>query len=261
MLTKIIRYQAADMMKTRWISLVFLALLIITSGLFRLSENYEKVFSSLTNIIVILLPLLALLMGTIVFYNSRDYLLFLLTQPVHRRTIYTGMITGMTAPLILSVIAGMGIPMILFGEPTVQFFTTSAVMLVVASALCAVFIALSLLLSVFTQDKARALGAALFMWLLLTVLYDGFVLLIALSFSDYPLEMPMMILASFNPVDLSRIIILLNLDMSALMGYTGRLFQIWFGSLPGIAVSALIIVIWVIVPFIIGLRKFVRKDF
>ncbi len=37
-------------------------------------------------------------------------------------------------------------------------------------------------------------------------------------------------LSALNPIDLSRILILLQLDVSAMMGYTGAVFKDFFGT-------------------------------
>ena len=67
-------------------------------------------------------------------------------------------------------------------------------------------------------------------------------------------------LIAFNPVDLARIVMLLQLDISALMGYTGAFYKNFFGSNTGIFFSAGILVIWVLTPLWIALRIFIRKD-
>ena len=76
-----------------------------------------------------------------------------------------------------------------------------------------------------TPDKAKGIGLSLMIWFYCAIVFDGQVLLFLFSFSDYPLEKAMTLLAALNPVDLGRIMILLQLDISALMGYTGALYQ------------------------------------
>lgn len=46
--------------------------------------------------------------------------------------------------------------------------------------------------------------------------------------TDYPLEKATLTLVLLNPVDLGRILMLMQLDISALMGYTGAFFQQFF---------------------------------
>lgn len=261
MLRKIIRYQVRDMVRSKWVFLLFFFLLIISSGMFRLAENYEKVFSSLVSVTVLLLPLIGLLLGIIVYFNARDYMLFLLAQPIKRGTIYLGMVTGMIIPFSIIVIIGLGLPLLIFGEPTLTYGITAIVLLSVAVFLSSACINIAFLISVITDDKVYAIGLGLFLWLLLSVVYDGLVLLAALSYSDYPLEMPMLIFSILNPIDLARIISILRLDIATLMGYTGRLFQLYFGGVLGTGFAFVILLLWSVLPYFAGSKRFKKKDF
>ena len=64
-----------------------------------------------------------------------------------------------------------------------------------------------------------------------------------------------------NPIDLSRVTIMLGLDISALMGYTGAVFLKFFGTLKGIPVSVLSMLIWILVPAFFMVRIANKKDF
>ena len=70
----------------------------------------------------------------------------------------------------------------------------------------------------------------------------------------------MVALIFMNPIDLSRIQILLQMDISALMGYTGAVFREFFGNNTGIILSILGLILWIIFPLMISLKKFKRKD-
>jgi len=70
-----------------------------------------------------------------------------------------------------------------------------------------------------------------------------------------------LVATALNPIDLSRILILLKLDISALLGYTGAIFKKFFGTDLGFLISMAILLLWTILP-IWGLRyKAKRKDF
>jgi Cu-processing system permease protein len=123
-----------------------------------------------------------------------------------------------------------------------------------------IFTGLAFLASVRSRDKARGIGLALMLWFYFAILYDGLILLVLFYFSDYPLEQPVLVLTAFNPVDLARILVLLKLDTSALMGYTGALYQRFFGSFMGIAWSFGFLLLWWWLPVSIALRSFRKKD-
>ena len=70
------------------------------------------------------------------------------------------------------------------------------------------------------------------------MVYDGVVLTAVALFSDYPIERPLLALMFANPVDLARVLLLLRLDASALMGYTGAVFERFFGGARGASLAA-----------------------
>jgi len=55
--------------------------------------------------------------------------------------------------------------------------------------------------------------------------------------------------------------IMLGLDIAALMGYTGAVFMKFFGSLKGIPVSILSMLLWILIPSFFMVRIAKKKDF
>ena len=80
-------------------------------------------------------------------------------------------------------------------------------------------------------------------------------------FEDYPLDKLSLVGTMLNPIDLSRTLILLKLDISALLGYTGAVFKQFFGTNFGLIVSFITLTVWVILPVLRITFKAKRKDF
>jgi Cu-processing system permease protein len=127
--------------------------------------------------------------------------------------------------------------------------------------LTAVFVALGFVVAFSIQDAARGLAAALVLWLGLTVVYDGLVLLASHSFAAYPLERPMLMAMVLNPVDLARLLSLMALDASMLLGYTGAVFRDFFSGASGVLATLVALGAWVAVPYALARRRFSRMDF
>ena len=72
-----------------------------------------------------------------------------------------------------------------------------------------------------------------------------------------PLIVP---LAALNPIDLSRMLIMLQVDLAALLGYTGAVYQRFFGSLGGMLASFTALLLWTLIPAWAAVRAFARKD-
>jgi Cu-processing system permease protein len=157
--------------------------------------------------------------------------------------------------LCFAFVAGVGLPMLLYGAGASGFtLLYSGIMLTL------VFVSLAFLSSVLTHDKAKAIGIALLFWFYFSLIYDGLLMWIIYTFMDYPLEKVTLALVSLNPVDLARILMLLQLDISALMGYTGAFYKDFFGSNLGLMYSSLVLLLWIIIPVWGALRIFIRKD-
>jgi Cu-processing system permease protein len=92
------------------------------------------------------------------------------------------------------------------------------------------------------------------------LLFDGIVLFLLFQLSDYPIENAMVIITGLSPIDLARILMLLYLDVSAMMGYTGAIFKEFFGTAYGLIISFLLLCLWALIPFLISIRKFRLKD-
>jgi Cu-processing system permease protein len=80
-------------------------------------------------------------------------------------------------------------------------------------------------------------------------------------FREYPYEPGLLGLVFLNPIDLGRIVILMQLDISALMGYTGAIFRNAFGAEYGGLLASAAMVVYAAVPVVLGLRMFRAKDF
>ena len=135
------------------------------------------------------------------------------------------------------------------------------VLLLTGVTLTFIFTALAFLVTVLQDDKARGLGFSILLWLILAVIYDGLVLFILYYFEEYPLEKVMIALSIINPIDLGRILFLIKFNISALMGYTGAVFQQFFGSSLGIILSIFSLLVWIVIPLSLSTRFFKRKDF
>jgi Cu-processing system permease protein len=252
---KLSKYVLYDILRSKVVLAYTLFLLIISFSLFRMEENNSKAILSLLNIVLIVVPLISMVFTTIHYYNSYEFIELMLSQPVSRKKILLNEYTGVALSLLSAFVMGVGIPVLLFA-----FNETGMALLFTGAALTLVFTSLAFLASVKARDKARGIGFALLLWFYFALIYDGLVLLILFAFSDYPMEKFTLLLSALNPIDLGRIFIMLKMDISALMGYTGALYKDFFGSSTGILFTVGIMLLWIILPLWGALRIFNRKD-
>lgn len=252
---KLPRYVLYDILRNRIVLAYAVFLFVVSLSMFRMEENSSKAMLSLLNIVLIVLPLVSLVFSTIHYYNSYEFIELMLSQPMSRSRILMSEYAGVTFSLLCAFFIGVGVPVIIFSPDEVGFS-----LLFTGTALTFIFTSISFLASVKARDKARGIGIALLLWFYFALIYDGIVLLILFSFSDYPLEKITLLLSSLNPIDLGRIFIMLKMDVSALMGYTGALYKDFFGSGTGMMFTVGIMFLWAIIPLWLALKTFKKKD-
>ncbi|CAM1358780.1 Nitrous oxide metabolic protein [Tenacibaculum litoreum] len=257
---KIITYCFFDLVRSRWSYVYFSFYLLLSFALLFLNNDTSKAVISLMNIITVLTPLIGTIFGVMYYYNSREFIELLLSQPIKRSHIFIGQYLGVAISLSLSLILGLGIPFLLYG--VLQGSTSNFLMLLtVGSFLTFIFVALAYNIALTHENKIKGFGYAILVWLLMAVIYDGVFLISLVMFQEYPLDNASLIATAFNPIDLSRILILLKLDISALLGYTGAVFKSFFGTSLGLITSLFVLVLWVVIPIFFIYRKAQRKDF
>ncbi len=252
---KIIKYVMIDILRNKIMLAYTVFLLLISLSIFNLEDNSAKGLLSLLNIILIVVPLVSILFSAIYVYNSAEFLELLASQPLKRRTLWLSIFSGVAGSLALAFFVGAGIPILLY-EAT----ATGFIMLGCGMLLSVIFVAVAMLATVKIRDKAKGIGVAILLWLYFSLLFDGLVMFLLFQFADYPLEKSMVGVSLLNPIDLSRILILLKMDISAMMGYTGAIFKNYFGTASGLLLSGIVLLLWIVMPLWLSVRKFNRKD-
>ena len=252
---KIIKYVIVDILRNKIVIAYTLFLLMISLSVFNLDDNPAKGLLSLLNLVLIIVPLVSIIFSTIYIYNSSEFIELLVSQPLKRKKIWISLFVGLGGSLALAVLTGIGLPILLYSSNITGF-----VMLGMAVLLTIIFVSIAMLAAIITRDKAKGIGVSILLWLYFSLLFDGLALFILFQFQDYPMEKAMVVMSGLNPIALGRILILLKMDISALMGYSGAIFKDSFGSGPGFALALMIMFLWVIVPVWLSLRKFSRKD-
>ena len=252
---KLSKYVLYDILRNKIVIAYTLFLLIVSMSLFQMEENSSKAVLSLLNIVLIVIPLVSMVFSTIHWYNSYEFIELMLTQPVSRKKVLLSEFAGIGSSLVTAFLVGVGVPVMFY-----HFDSTGIALLIVGSLLTLVFTAIAFLASVKSRDKARGIGAALLLWFYFALIFDGLLLLILFGFSEYPLEKLTIVLSSFNPIDLGRIYLMLQMDVSALMGYSGATFKDFFGSQAGLLFTISIMLLWITVPLLLAIRSFKKKD-
>jgi Cu-processing system permease protein len=220
-----------------------------------MDSNSSKGILSLLNITLLFVPIIGILFSTIYFFNSIEFTELLLAQPIKRKTMLLAQYIAVAAALCIAYLLGVGIPVAIFHSGLASF-----TLLVSGLFLTLIFSALALLIFVLFKDKTKGIGAAIIVALFFTLLFDGLLLSFIYSLSEYPIDKPLLGLISLNPVDLGRILVLLQLDVAVMMGYSGALFKKFMGSATGSIYTVTCMIFWIIFPIVLSARIFRKKD-
>ena len=213
------------------------------------------------NVIIVLVPLIGTIFGVMYYYNSKEFTELLLAQPLKRSSIFLGQYLGVAISLSMSLILGLGIPFIVYGLFKSNAIWDFSLLLITGTFLTLIFTALAFNIALSNENKIKGFGYAILLWLFLAIIYDGLFLMSLIIFEDYPLDKLSLVGTMLNPIDLSRTLILLKLDISALLGYTGAVFKKFFGTNFGLIVSFITLSLWVVLPVLRIIFKAKKKDF
>jgi Cu-processing system permease protein len=258
---KLTRYGIVSSARSLWIMGYAAFFLLASEGLMRFGGDSAKAVASLLNVVLLLIPLVSVVIGTMTVYNNRDYTELLLSQPIRRNHLFVGQYFGLALPLSAAYLFGVGVPLSARLVQSPDQAGVVVMLLATGTALTLIFTALAFVVATRFDDRAFGLGAALLLWLTAAALYDGLMLAVIWQFREYPLEIPVLAMSIFNPIDLARTLVMLKFDVAALMGYTGAVFEKFFGTASGMTVAASALLFWLGAPFFAGLRMFSRKDF
>ena len=254
-MNKLVKYIFLDILRNRMVLVYTLILAVLSWSVFNLEDSSSKGLLTILNVILLTVPLVAIIFSTIYIYNSGEFIELLVSQPIERKKIWVSLFLGLSTAFVAAFLVAAGIPLLVF-----SFDTVGLMMTVIGCIISVVFIALAFSCAILAKDKAKGVGLAIVIWLFFALLFDGLVLFLLFQLAEYPIEKPMVLLTALNPIDLARILILLHLDVSAMLGYTGAIFKKFFGNQLGVAIAFVLISLWALLPFLFSLRKFKKRD-
>lgn len=258
---RIFQYQLRDVGRSRWVLGYAAFFLLCSEGLLRFSGVDSKALLGLTNVVLLIVPFVTMVFTTMYVYSSREFIEVMLAQPVRRRQIYMGILLGMCVPLLLAVVFGLGLPLVIHATGDAGFSARATTLVACAAFLTVITTVAAVWIAFSVTDRLRGLAIGIGAWLLLSVVYDGLVLAMITGLSDYPLDKVVLALSFLNPLDLVRLLMLLQFDVAALMSYTGVLLVEVFSGAIGVLCIGAALLFWTIVPGWMGYRAFRDRDF
>lgn len=250
-----------DLFRSRFILFYFLFHLAAGFGIMQYAPNASAGLGALLSLVIFLAPLCSIVFGTLYFYQSRGFQELMLAQPVGRKSLLAGQGFAVAAALGTAFCLGLGIPSLATGLGGPGELVTLGLFLGGGLLLHLSFLALAFLIALSMDDRLRGFSTSLVVWLALVFLYDGALLFLLTWLADYPLDRFTIAAVLLNPVDLERILVLMRLDASVMLGYTGAVFRRFFGTATGITAALAAMAFWVTAPSLLFFYRLRKKDF
>jgi Cu-processing system permease protein len=259
--------------RSRWtqiFAIVFalLALAVASSG-YVLSggsgvQDFARTAVSLVQLVLLLVPLSALLIGVQSLVPERGAAELLFSQPVSRRDVLLGQTLGLLAALVAAEAVGFGAAgLVIFshagGEGAGGFF----LLFFSSVLLTAVFLSLAALLAAGAvgRRRSRALALALVVWFVAIVLFDVAALGVASLLRSGPASRVLIVSVLVNPADAVRTGALLGLQGTTAFGSASLAFlRFTKGPVGAACLLSLSVLLWIVVPFAWAARRLGKAD-
>jgi Cu-processing system permease protein len=268
---QIARLELVVTIRNRWTAIfaVVFGALVVTIALigvmaegFSGFQSFTRTTASLLNLVLYIVPLVALTMGTLSFTGDRGAMELLFSQPVGRSDVVFGKLAGLLGSMALSTVAGFLLAggVILAGSGP-EGLWRYLLFVALSLALSLVFLALALAAATLSKRKPRAFGLALFLWFFFVLFYDLLALGVTLLLSGSAATTFLFLSLFGNPVDMVRVATLILLDNTAIFGAAGAALLRFLG---GQTLSVLLLtgglLLWVLGPLLLSHRLLCRQD-
>lgn len=258
--------------RSRWtqifsVTFAVLALAVAGSG-YILSggsgvQDFARTATSLTQLVLLVIPMMALLVGATAFSPERGAAELLLSQPVSRATVVLGKLLGLLEALTAAQALGFGAAgLVIFSQSGVEGLGGFALLFAGSVALTAIFLAIAAWIAGGDgRRRTRALALAVVVWFVAVVLFDVAALGIASLLRSGPASRVLMVAALVNPVDAVRTGALLGIQGTAAFGAASLALLRFTSGIAGAAWAiAASLAIWLLVPALLAIRRAVRAD-
>lgn len=255
-----------DNIRSKWVllvSLLFIGVTLLVSVYETVqpgSSGGLKSIAMYSSLVITMISIIAIIMGykTVVNEVESKSIGLLLTSELSRKDILTGKLIGLSAVITLSIVGGLGIGGIVVGfnqgYSNVDLYLSYMVMAVLFGL---AYLSISMFMSSLVSRKSRALAGGVFIWIVFNFIWD-FIMIGVLMATGW--EMPESVSevsyptwyyfgTLFNPNGS------FSMTMNKLTGNVGDLPQVM--TYPVLLVA---LALWIVIPLVIGMIWFHRKD-
>ena len=227
-------------------------------------QDFARTAASLVQLVLLLVPLTALLLGALTLASERGNAELLFSQPVSRGIILFGRVLGLFQALVAAQALGFGAAgLLIYSRAGAEGLGGFLIVIGASAVLTGICLGLAALIAAGSvgRGRTRALALALVTWLVLVVLFDLAALGVASLLGSGNASRLLISAAVLNPVDAIRTAALLGVEGKAAVG-AASLALLRFAGGAGRAglLLAASLVLWLTVPLALAARRLSRAD-
>lgn len=225
-------------------------------------QSFTRTSASLLNLVLYIVPLVALAMGTLSFTGDKGSTELLFSQPVSRSEVMIGKLLGLVFSIALSTLVGFTAAgsVVIAGNGGEGLSRYTAFVLL-SLALSFVFLSVAVLSSTINRRKSKAFGFALFLWFFFVLFYDLLALGGVLVLKGRAANTFLFLSVFGNPVDMVRVATLIILDNVTIFGAAGAaLLRFLGGQTASVLLLVLGLLAWALAPILMAARLLKRQD-
>lgn len=224
-------------------------------------QGFARTSASLLNMVLYIVPLVALVMGTLSFTSENSGSELLFSQPVTRGEILLGKFLGLFVSILTATLVGFGLAgVVIAANAGTQGSLRYPALVVFSLLLALIFLSLSAFISALCRRRSKAFGVALFAWFFFVLFYDLLVIGATFLFNERTANTFIFGSLFGNPVDMVRVASLITLNGKDIFGAGGAaLLRFLGGERSSLALLLVALSFWTAVP-LIGAQRLLRRQ-
>ena len=225
-------------------------------------QGFSRTSASLLNLVLYLIPLIALMMGALSFTGEKTAGEILFAQPVGRTEILLGKLTGDFISIATATFLGFGVAgLIIAANAGVDGAMRYPLLVLFSLILAIIFLGISAFISTAFDKKGRAFAIALLVWFFFVLFYDLLVIGITFVFPERTANRFLFLSLFANPVDMVRVATFIVLDGEQIFGAAGAsLLKFLGGKTSALCALMIALLFWIHVPVLLAKRILSKQD-
>jgi Cu-processing system permease protein len=227
-------------------------------------QDFARTAASLVQLVLLVVPLMALLLGVVTLSGDRGSMELLFAQPLSRSDILLGKLLGLLAALVGAEAIGFGAAGALIYWKTDEVGLGSYLLLLVGAAvLTAIFLGVAAAIATGApgRRRTRVLALAVVTWFVAVVFLDLLALGLCTVLPSGTASRVLIVSVLLNPASALRTAELLLLEGTAAFGAASlALLRFTHGPLGAALALGTRLLVWLVLPVLVAARRLGAAD-